>query len=80
MAKLTVFGVEGLPEITPGMDLAEMVHAAAVEQGDPLSDGDIVLVTSKIVSKAEGCIVDLADIEPSAFATRWSEKWEKIIP
>ena len=77
MAKLTVFGVEGLPEITPGMDLAQMIHAAAAEQGDPLADGDIVLVTSKIVSKAEDCIVDLADIEPSVFATRWSEKWEK---
>ena len=77
MARLTVFGVEGLPEIAPGMDLAEMIHAAATEQGDPLADGDIVLVTSKIVSKAEGCIVELADVEPSAFAVRWSEKWDK---
>lgn len=77
MARLTVFGIEGLPEITPGMDVAQMIHAAALEQGDPLADGDIVLVTSKIVSKAEGCIVDLAEVEPSSFAVRWSEKWEK---
>lgn len=77
MARLTVFGIEGLPEITPGMDVAQMIHAAALEQGDPLADGDIVLVTSKIVSKAEGCIVELAEVEPSAFAVRWSEKWEK---
>jgi coenzyme F420-0:L-glutamate ligase/coenzyme F420-1:gamma-L-glutamate ligase len=77
MARLEVFGIEGLPEIVVGMDLADMVHAAARDQGDPLTDGDIVLVTSKIVSKAEGCVIDLDDIEPSEFATRWSEKWDK---
>ncbi len=77
MASLTVFGVEGLPEIEPGADLAEMIHAACVAQGDPLADGDVVLVTSKIVSKAEGCTVELDDIEPSEFAQRWSQKWDK---
>lgn len=77
MARLTVYGVEGLPEIEPGMDIAEMILAAAAEQGDPLADGDIVLVTSKIVSKAEDCIVELADVEPSEFAMRWSQRWEK---
>ena len=74
---LTVFGVTGLPEITPGMDLAEMIHAAATAQGDPLVDGDVVVVTSKIVSKAEGCSIELADVEPSEFATSWGERWEK---
>lgn len=77
MAHLGIFGIEGLPEITPGMDLAQMIHSAAAAQGDPLADGDIVLVTSKIVSKAEDCIVVLDDIEASPFAVRWSEKWEK---
>lgn len=77
MAHLSIFGVRGLPEIAAGTDLAEMIHAAAMEQGDALEDGDIVLVTSKIVSKAEGCTVELDDIEPSDFARRWSEKWEK---
>jgi coenzyme F420-0:L-glutamate ligase/coenzyme F420-1:gamma-L-glutamate ligase len=77
MARLAVFGVEGLPEIVEGMDLAAMIHAAATAQGDPLADGDVVLVTSKIVSKAEGCSVELADVTPSEFATRWSEKWDK---
>ncbi|MFT6392406.1 MAG: coenzyme F420-0:L-glutamate ligase/coenzyme F420-1:gamma-L-glutamate ligase, partial [Ilumatobacter sp.] len=76
MAHLQIFGVEGLPEITDGMDLAEMVHAAAAAQGDPLADGDIVLVTSKIVSKAEGCTVELDTIEASPFAVQWSQKWE----
>lgn len=77
MGHLSIFGVRGLPEIVPGMDLAEMIARAASDQGDPLADGDIVLVTSKIVSKAQNCIVELADIEPSDFARRWSEKWDK---
>jgi coenzyme F420-0:L-glutamate ligase/coenzyme F420-1:gamma-L-glutamate ligase len=77
MTALSIFGVSGLPEITPGMDLAEMIHTAASAQGDPLADGDIVIVTSKIVSKAEGCSVELTDITPSAFAERWSQKWDK---
>jgi coenzyme F420-0:L-glutamate ligase/coenzyme F420-1:gamma-L-glutamate ligase len=48
--RLTVTGVTGLPEITPGADLAALIAAAAPD----LADGDIVVVTSKIVSKAEG--------------------------
>ena len=35
------------------------------------------MITSKIVSKAEGCAVELADIEPSPFAVSWAERWEK---
>jgi len=77
MARVEVFGVEGLPEIVEEMDLALLIHDAASEQGDPLVDGDIVLVTSKIVSKAEGCSIELDDVEPSEFATRWSQKWDK---
>jgi coenzyme F420-0:L-glutamate ligase/coenzyme F420-1:gamma-L-glutamate ligase len=74
---IQVFGVTGLPEIEVDNDLAEMIHAAVGEQGDPLADGDVVVVTSKIVSKAEGCSVELADIDPSAFAVSWGERWEK---
>lgn len=77
MSGVHLFGVTGLPEITPGMDLAAMIHTAAAEHGEPLLDGDVVVVTSKIVSKAEGCTVELVDVEPSEFATRWAEKWDK---
>ncbi|MFN3254929.1 MAG: coenzyme F420-0:L-glutamate ligase [Ilumatobacter sp.] len=77
MPSLSIFGVTGLPEVTPGDDLATMIHAAAAEQGDPLLDGDIVIVTSKIVSKAEGCTVELVDVEPSPFAATWAAKWDK---
>ena len=67
-----LLGVDGLPEIAPGDDVAAMIHAAA-----ELSDGDVVVVTSKIVSKAEGRTVELADVEPSGFATEWAARWDK---
>jgi coenzyme F420-0:L-glutamate ligase / coenzyme F420-1:gamma-L-glutamate ligase len=74
---LQIFGVPGLPEIVPGSDLAAMILTAAAEAGTPLADGDVVVVTSKIVSKAEGRLVELADVEPSPFALEWSRTWDK---
>lgn len=67
----------GLPEIQVGDDLAEMIHAQCVAARTDLVDGDVVIVTSKIVSKAEGAIIELDDIVPSPFAASWSEAWEK---
>ncbi|MFM2069956.1 MAG: F420-0--gamma-glutamyl ligase [Actinomycetota bacterium] len=74
---LQVFGVPGLPEIERGADLASMIVAAATSAGTALADGDVVVVTSKIVSKAEGRVVELADVEPSPFAIEWSRPWDK---
>ncbi|MET0911569.1 MAG: coenzyme F420-0:L-glutamate ligase [Ilumatobacteraceae bacterium] len=77
MTYLQIYGVAGLPEITAGNSLAELIFDAAVDQGQPLLDRDIVVVTSKIVSKAEGCAIELADVEPSAFALSWARRWDK---
>jgi coenzyme F420-0:L-glutamate ligase/coenzyme F420-1:gamma-L-glutamate ligase len=77
VSSLQIFGVEGLPEIEPGADLATLVLRAADEAGEPLRDGDVVVVTSKIVSKAEGRTVELVDVEPSPFALAWSQQWGK---
>ena len=74
---LQIFGVPGLPEIVHGSDLAAMIVTAAADAGTPLADGDVVVVTSKIVSKAEGRTVELADVEPSPFAVEWSKAWDK---
>lgn len=57
---LTVFAVDVIPEIEPGDDLVEIIDAAL---DGALEDGDIVVVTSKIVSKAEGRIVIADDRE-----------------
>lgn len=77
MTGLSIFGVPGLPEITSGMDLGTRIADAAVAAGTPLENGDVVVVTSKIVSKAEGRQVRLADIDVSPFAQQYAEKWEK---
>lgn len=60
MTVLTVFALEGLPEIAPGADLSDLIGGAAAGL---LQDGDILAVTSKIVSKAEGRIIQADDRE-----------------
>ncbi len=77
MTSLQIFGIVGLPEIVEGTDLATAILAAAATAGTPLASGDVVVVTSKIVSKAEGRTVELADVVPSQFATEWSQRWDK---
>ncbi len=71
--RLEIVAVPGLPEIRPGDDLASMILGAA-----PGIDQAVVLaVAQKIVSKAEGAIVDLREIRPSALARSWAEEWRK---
>ena len=77
MSPLQIFGISGLPEIEPGAELATMILRAATAGGQSLAGGDVVVVTSKIVSKAEGRTVELADIDPSPFAREWSAQWGK---
>jgi coenzyme F420-0:L-glutamate ligase / coenzyme F420-1:gamma-L-glutamate ligase len=60
MTDLSVSAVAGLPEIRPGDDLAGLLASAA---GD-LRAGDVLVVAQKIVSKAEGAVVDLASVQP----------------
>lgn len=69
---MSILPVAGLPEIQRGDDLADLIHDRI-----ELADGDVVLITSKVVSKAEGCAIELAAVEPSPFAERWAERWEK---
>lgn len=69
---MTVVGIEGLPEIEPGADLAGLIAEAARRQGACLDGRQVCVVTSKIVSKAEGRIVPLSAVVPGAFARRWA--------
>ncbi|MFF4954360.1 coenzyme F420-0:L-glutamate ligase [Streptomyces chattanoogensis] len=57
-----VWALPGIPEVRPGDDLVKLI-AAAVAGGPQLADGDVLLVTSKIVSKAEGRVVEADDRE-----------------
>jgi coenzyme F420-0:L-glutamate ligase/coenzyme F420-1:gamma-L-glutamate ligase len=62
--ELRVIPLLGIPELEEGDDLAALVVDAA-GRADGLADGDVVVVAQKAVSKAEGRIVDLRDVEPS---------------
>jgi coenzyme F420-0:L-glutamate ligase/coenzyme F420-1:gamma-L-glutamate ligase len=65
VTELRVVPVEGMPEVEEGADLAALVAVAV-----SLEDRDVVVVAQKIVSKAEGRVVRLADLEPSELARR----------
>ena len=60
MTELRVVPLSGMPEVEPGADLGELVAGVAA-----LEDGDVVVLAQKVVSKAEGRLVRLDDVEPS---------------
>jgi coenzyme F420-0:L-glutamate ligase/coenzyme F420-1:gamma-L-glutamate ligase len=74
MRSLEIIPVEGIPEIRPGNDLPELIGRAA---GENLRAGDILVVTHKIVSKAEGRLVDLRTVEPSTLAKGFATRYER---
>ena len=76
-AELTLTGLIGVPEVTAGDDLCDIVTDAAAQTGYDLQDGDVVIVAQKIVSKAEGRAVYLDDVTPSPQAKRLAGEVEK---
>ncbi len=70
---LRLVALPGIPAVAPGDDLAGLLAAAARRAGVALTDG-VLVVCQKIVSKAEGRAVALADVEPSAEARRIAEE------
>jgi coenzyme F420-0:L-glutamate ligase/coenzyme F420-1:gamma-L-glutamate ligase len=69
---LEILPVEGIPEVRPGDDLPDLIARAT---GEDLRAGDILVVTHKIVSKAEGRLVDLRTVEPSALAKGFAARY-----
>ena len=74
---MQIVPLTGLPEIAPGDNLAGMVAEAAKRQRLDPSQGDVLVVAQKIVSKAEGRIVRLDTVEPSERAERWAAEYQK---
>ena len=72
-----IIAVEGLPIIKAGDRLGELVCKAAEKQGTPIQNRDILVVTHVVVSRAEGNIVNLDTVQPSEFATKIAEQYEK---
>jgi coenzyme F420-0:L-glutamate ligase/coenzyme F420-1:gamma-L-glutamate ligase len=77
VTEVRIIGLPGIPEVHPGDDLPAMIVAAARTNAIALQDRDVVVVTQKVVSKAEGRIVDLDSVRPSPFAERYAAMFEK---
>ncbi len=63
--QIALYALPGIPDVQTGDDLGHIILDALERADIPLTDGDVVVVTQKIVSKAEGCAVRLTDVEPS---------------
>lgn len=82
MPTVTAIPLPALPEIKPGDDLATLIadawrtlYAEAVDLAPRA--GDVLVVTQKIVSKAEGCLVDLTTITPRPEAVEFAARWDR---
>lgn len=76
MNELRIIPVPFADEVRLGDSVLDKVLAALASRREPLREGDILVVKHKIVSKAEGQLVDLADIEPSAGTRVWAERYK----
>ena len=76
-ARLELVALDGIGEIQPGDELVAVIVDAVAASALELTDGDVLVVTQKVVSKAERRQVELSSVEPSAFAAAWAERWGK---
>jgi len=74
---ITLLAPAGIPEVSPGDDLAALIAHALAGEGIGLEEGDVLVVTQKVVSKAEGRVVELASVTPGDQAREWAERWGK---
>lgn len=77
MPSLLIESIPNLPLIKAGDDLAALIVNAATSAGITLQEGDILVITSKIVSKSEGRRIDLRTVTPSPSALEWAAKTDK---
>jgi coenzyme F420-0:L-glutamate ligase/coenzyme F420-1:gamma-L-glutamate ligase len=78
-ASLRVVALDGIPEVRIGDDLAALI-GDAIERTPgvlPLTDDDVLVVTQKVVSKAEGAVVDLTGVIPSTKAVEFAERYDR---
>ncbi|HSL98271.1 MAG TPA: coenzyme F420-0:L-glutamate ligase [Candidatus Deferrimicrobiaceae bacterium] len=77
--RVEIIALEGIPEIRPGDDLPQVVVSAlrATPDAFPPREDDVLVVTQKIVSKAEGAVVELDGIEPRPEAVEFAERWDR---
>jgi coenzyme F420-0:L-glutamate ligase/coenzyme F420-1:gamma-L-glutamate ligase len=76
-SELLVRAIRGVPTVNPGDDLVDLVASSLIGEGVELIDGDVLVLASKIVSRAEGCFVDLGGITASAEALQLAKEVDK---
>jgi coenzyme F420-0:L-glutamate ligase/coenzyme F420-1:gamma-L-glutamate ligase len=76
-SRIELVALDGIGEIGPGADLAAIIADALQGAAIGLVETDVLVVTQKIVSKAEGRIVALDSVEPSQTALDWARRWNK---
>jgi len=76
-SELRILPIAGIGEISPDTDLGLVIYEALRSQQLALQQGDILVVTQKIVSKAEGSVVHLDEVQPSQFAQIAAQKSKK---
>lgn len=76
-SRIELIALDGIGEVVENDDLAALIIDAASTSGVSLTDADVVVVTQKIVSKAEGRLVELASVQPSDFARDWAARWDR---
>lgn len=80
MARLMAWSVEGIGEIVPGQQLGDIiVEACSQEPNGPLRDNDVLVVTQKIVSKAEGRLVEIDPDDPLSHKVLVEEEAVRIV-
>ena len=77
MSTIAIIPIPGVPQIQPGDDLPTILLTAIDAAKVGLKDGDILVMCQKIVSKAEGAVINLKTITPSPFAEQIAQMWEK---
>ncbi|MFT3721122.1 coenzyme F420-0:L-glutamate ligase [Pseudorhodoferax sp.] len=75
--ELRLRALRGIPEVRPGDDLCALVLRALADSGETLRDGDALVLAQKIVSKAEGRLMDLATVRPGARAEALAAEADK---
>src|SRR5437867_11070109 len=75
--RIELIGVPGIPEVAEGDDVAALIARALRDVSIEVVDGDVLVVAQKIVSKAEGRMVKLDSVEPSARAQEWASACDK---
>jgi coenzyme F420-0:L-glutamate ligase/coenzyme F420-1:gamma-L-glutamate ligase len=74
---IEILGLSTVPDIKPGDKLGEIITRCAKDEGTSIQEKDIIVITSKIVSKAEGSITDLSEVKPGKKALKLATKTGK---